>query len=171
MYDYLEEKDLFYLISLPKNSRLLELAEPTMKDSRAAYEETGEKTRGFGKFQYAAESWAVERKVIVKAEVMTQGENPRFVVTNMPGDPEALYEEYVDRGDVENRIKELKDELSFVPGEPIPASAARGGIRSYHGASEASVRDTDGESTSRDTQGETPEGGSKAPGDDAENMA
>ena len=111
VYDYLEEENLFYLISLPKNSRLLELAEPTMKDSRAAYEETGEKTRGFGKFQYAAESWAVERKVIVKAEVMTQGENPRFVVTNMPGDPEALYEEYVDRGDVENRIKELKDDL------------------------------------------------------------
>ena len=111
VYDYLEEEDLFYLISLPKNSRLLELAEPAMKDSRAAYEETGEKTRGFGKFQYAAESWNVERKVIVKAEMMTQGENPRFVVTNMPGDPEALYEEYVDRGDVENRIKELKDDL------------------------------------------------------------
>ena len=37
-------------------------------------------------------------------------DNPRFVVTNMRQTPQFLYEKvYCARGDVENRIKELKD--------------------------------------------------------------
>jgi hypothetical protein len=112
VYDYLEDEGVGYLISLGKNPRLLELAGPHLRDARAAYEETGEKVRQFGELYYAAETWRMERRVIVKAEVLTQGENPRFVLTNIQGvEPADLYEEYVDRGDVENRIKELKDDL------------------------------------------------------------
>jgi len=45
--------------------------------------------------------------VIVKAEHLAQGANPRFVVTNLPGDPRELYEDlYCQRGQMENRIKE-----------------------------------------------------------------
>ena len=40
------------------------------------------------------------------------GENPRFIVTNLAGDPEALYDKiYCARGDMENRIKEQQLEL------------------------------------------------------------
>jgi hypothetical protein len=47
------------------------------------------------------------RRVIVKAEHLTQGENTRFVVTNLPGDPQSLYDDlYCQRGEMENRIKE-----------------------------------------------------------------
>lgn len=36
-----------------------------------------------------------------------KGTNPRFVVVNVPGDPQELYEEvYCQRGEMENRIKE-----------------------------------------------------------------
>lgn len=42
---------------------------------------------------------------------MRQGENPRFVVTNRHLAPEALYHFYCQRGDPENRIKELKADL------------------------------------------------------------
>ena len=50
--------------------------------------------------------------MIVKAEHTAQGPNPRFVVANVPGDPQALYEAvYCQRGEMENRIKEQQLDL------------------------------------------------------------
>ena len=50
--------------------------------------------------------------MIVKAEHTAQGQNPRFVVANVPGDPQELYEEvYCQRGEMENRIKEQQLDL------------------------------------------------------------
>jgi len=113
VYDFCEDAGVHYLISLAKNSRLIELGEEHMRDARAIYEETGEKARHFGEFCYAADSWRCKRRVVIKAEVVGKGENPRFVVTNIEGmSAEEIYEFYCDRGDVENRIKELKDDLS-----------------------------------------------------------
>jgi len=113
VYDYCEAANLSYVISLAKNSRLLEQAEPWLAEAQAIYAETGEKVRRFGEFSYAAASWPHPRRVVVKAEVMAPGENPRFVVTNLrEADPAAIYDElYTQRGDVENRIKELKCDL------------------------------------------------------------
>ncbi len=112
-YDLCEDAGIGYVISLAKNSRLLELGEETLRDARAIYEETAEKVRHFGEFAYAAESWRSERRVVMKAEVVDKGENPRFVVTNIADmSDEDTYEFYCDRGDVENRIKELKDDLA-----------------------------------------------------------
>jgi len=113
VYDFCEDAGIGYLISLPKNSRLIELGEEDLRDARAIYEETGEKVRHFGEFWYAAESWRHDRRVVMKSEVVEKGSNPRFVVTNMEQMPAGeLYEFYCDRGDVENRIKELKDDLA-----------------------------------------------------------
>jgi hypothetical protein len=50
-------------------------------------------------------------RVIVKCEAHAQGTNCRAVVTNRPGGrvlPAAAYDEYADRGESENRNKELK---------------------------------------------------------------
>ena len=64
--------------------------------------------------RYAAGTWSDARRVIIKAEVVRLGDreprdNLRFVVTNMRQTPHFLYEKvYCARGDVENRIKELK---------------------------------------------------------------
>ena len=56
---------------------------------------------------------------MIKAEVTVNErgetrENPRFVVTNLSA-PQArdLYEHYGDRGEMENRIKELKNDLAM----------------------------------------------------------
>ncbi len=50
--------------------------------------------------------------MIVKAERLAKGPNPRFVVVNVPGDPQELYEEvYCQRGEMENRIKEQQLDL------------------------------------------------------------
>ena len=112
VYETCERLGVSYLISLPKNERLQEMAAALMDESRAIHAEGGgKKSRHFGELSYAAKTWPKERRVIVKAEVMDRGENPRFVVTNRSGDPEALYDEYCKRGDCENRIKELKLDL------------------------------------------------------------
>lgn len=39
--------------------------------------------------------------------------NPRFVVTNLTAPPRAVYELYCQRGDVENRLKELHQGLEM----------------------------------------------------------
>jgi len=112
VYDGCEALGLPYTISLPQNERLLRLAAPFLRDADAMHAETGETARRYGEVWYAAQTWPVGRRVIIKAEVMTQGANPRFVVTTRPElDPEAHYHFYCQRGDPENRIKELKEGL------------------------------------------------------------
>src|SRR4029077_10264754 len=59
--------------------------------------------------------WPHRRRVVIKAEVVRAPEkdpkdNPRFVITNMKQSPQWIYEGvYCQRGDVENRLKELHD--------------------------------------------------------------
>ena len=86
-----------------KISYLLELA-------RLQYFRTGEKARLFDDVYYAAGTWPEPRRVIMKAEWLEKGANPRFVVTNLFTDPQKLYDNfYVQRGaSSEHRIKELK---------------------------------------------------------------
>jgi len=71
------------------------------------FEQTGEKQRLFGETVYGAQTWNHPRRVILKAERLLEGPNLRFIVTNLPGDPQALYDGvYCQRGEMENRIKE-----------------------------------------------------------------
>jgi len=111
VYQWAEQAEIFYLIGLARNSRLEEIAEPAMRKARALFEETGEKAKLFRTLWYAAESWTKERQVVVKAEVLEKGENPRFVVHNLPWRADEVYSFYTERGEVENRIKELKLDL------------------------------------------------------------
>src|SRR5918994_92862 len=67
---------------------------------------------------YAAKTWSRRRRVIIKAEVVRHPgraprNNPRFVVTNLPDPPQAVYEFYCGRGDMENRLKELHHGLEL----------------------------------------------------------
>ena len=70
------------------------------------------KQRMFGEFQYAAGTWNRQRRVIARLEHGEQGADPRFIVTDLPGSPKALYERrYCARGEAENRIKEAQLDL------------------------------------------------------------
>lgn len=114
IYDWCEGNGVHYLIGLARNTRLSPLAEPHLQAAREEHGRTGEKVRHLHECRYAAETWPQERRVLIKAEVTAQGDNPRFVVTNLDEpDAEALYDLYAQRGDVENRIKELKDDLAI----------------------------------------------------------
>ena len=107
--NYCERAGVHYIIGLARNpvlERITEFVELSMKEE---YEHSGLKQREVGEFTYAAKSWARERRVITRLEYGAQGNNPRYVVTNLAGDPKALYDDlYCQRGEAENRIKEAQ---------------------------------------------------------------
>ena len=116
------QPEVYYCLGLAKNSVLIEKLGPALVEARMRHCLSGAAgVRAFAEFEYCTlKSWSRARRVIGKAEVMAQGENPRFVVTNLPakgfkGDKESrerftptqLYEElYCARGDMENMLKQ-----------------------------------------------------------------
>jgi hypothetical protein len=102
-----DRHQISYILGLAKNSVLTNKSHSWRTQAQEQFQSTTQKQRIFGEFTYAAGSWDRPRRVIVKAEHLCQGANTRFVVTNLPGDPQALYDDlYCQRGEMENRIKE-----------------------------------------------------------------
>ena len=95
-----------YILGLAKNANLLREAQPLLDEVHECFLQTGKKQKLFDETQYAAKTWDKERRVIIKAEHLEKGSNPRFVVTNLNDSPEQLYKRYCARGEMENRIKE-----------------------------------------------------------------
>lgn len=112
MLSWCERHAVGYIVGIAKNSRLETLAAPYLAQAQARFEKTGEKQRPFHALYYAAQTWNTQRRVLIKAEYTDKGANPRFVVTNLEGAPETLYDTlYCARGDMENRIKEQQLDL------------------------------------------------------------
>ena len=113
VFNYLEEAGAEYVVGMAKNSVLKRRARRLMGRARRLSRESGETEHIYGEIRYAARRWPDKRRVIIKAEVVRHPDrkpkdNPRFVVTNLPQTPRWIYEQvYCQRGDVENRIKEL----------------------------------------------------------------
>ena len=112
LFDFLEAEGVEYLLAMASNRRLEKRIRRLMGRVRMQSKASGRTETLFGETRYAARSWSRKRRVILKAEVVRLGEraprtNPRFVVTNLPQNPAHVYGCYRDRGDVENRIKEL----------------------------------------------------------------
>jgi hypothetical protein len=102
-----EDHHVHYVVGLAQNPRLLARAQPLLEQARAQFTHEQTKQRLFGEVAYAAATWDQARRVIVKAEHTDQGRNPRFVVTNLTGPAQSLYDTlYCARGERENRIKE-----------------------------------------------------------------
>ena len=115
------QPEVYYCLGLAKNSVLIEQLGPALAQARARHCLSGAPgVRAFDEFDYQTrKSWSRRRRVIGKAEVLAAGENPRFIVTNLPAagfkdDPDRkrflparLYEElYCARGDMENKLKQ-----------------------------------------------------------------
>jgi DDE family transposase len=107
MLNWCERHDVNYIVGLAKNKRLKGLSQTWIEQARQKYETEQTRQRIFTEFQYKAGTWKRRRRVILKAEHMSQGSNPRYVVTNLKGDAQKLYDNvYCARGEMENRIKE-----------------------------------------------------------------
>ena len=118
---------VYYGLGLAKNRVLIDQLQPALAEVRARRCLSGvASARAFPEFGYQTQkSWSRARRVIGKAEVMAAGDNPRFVVTNLPvrgfqGDPDhgrftpqRLYEEfYCGRGEMENVLKQQTLDLA-----------------------------------------------------------
>jgi len=118
LYTFLEDERVEYVIAIPGNSKLSKLAESRMAEARRLSDETGESAQVFDEVRYQTKRWKTERRVVIKAEVVRLGDrlprdNARFVVTNLRHKPARVYDVYRQRGDQENRIKELKLDLAL----------------------------------------------------------
>jgi len=103
--------DVEYIIGLAQNSRLNKMIHEDLVDAEIMYRTTGKAFRIYDDFYYKTEkTWSRYRRVVSKAEFLTKGKNPRYVVTTLPDSeaaPQVLYEKmYCARGEMENRIKE-----------------------------------------------------------------
>jgi len=121
-----ESHDVFYCLGLARNERLCAHLKDSFTELHRQIDAGEEATpcRRFADFEYRTlDSWSRVRRVVGKAEALEKGDNPRFIVTNLPregftGDvlgrfeTAALYEKfYCGRGDMENRIKEQQQDL------------------------------------------------------------
>ena len=122
-----ERSKVFYAIGYSRNAVITRKVAYLLELARLQFCKTGEKARLFDDVYYAAKTWAQPRRLVMKAEWLPKGGNPRFVLTNMELPPQELYDHfYVKRGsDSEHPIKELKlgiraDRLScscFIPNQ------------------------------------------------------
>ena len=121
-----EDHGVYYCLGLARNKRLSARLGKCFGELYRAIEsgEIQRPCRRFEDFEYRTrKSWSRARRVVGKAEILDKGQNPRFVVTNLPaeglpGEPEErfgarrLYEKlYCARGEMENRIKEAQQDL------------------------------------------------------------
>jgi hypothetical protein len=112
MLAWCERYGVKYIVGIARNKRLQALTAGLQDEAQACHTERGGKVRWFTDLSYAAGSWDHPRRVIAKIEHSERGSNPRYVVTNLKGDAQALYDRlYCARGEMENRIKEQQLDL------------------------------------------------------------
>jgi hypothetical protein len=118
LFAFLEAEGVEYLVAMASNARLEKRVRRLLGKARMLSKASGQTEHLYGETRYAAKKWRRKRRVIMKAEVVRLAgrdprDNPRFVVTNLPQTPRHVYALYCERGDQENRIKELHYGLGF----------------------------------------------------------
>ncbi len=115
LFEFLDFVGVDYVVAIAKNPVLEREAELDLIIARLLSEHSGQTEHVYTDFTYAAGTWDRERRVVCKAEVVRlEGREPRlnarFVVTNLKRKAQRIYERiYCQRGETENRIKELFD--------------------------------------------------------------
>jgi hypothetical protein len=78
-----ERNRVGYVIGVARNARLQRIVEGWEHLMEEHYLATREKRRLIREFIYAAKTWNVERRIVTRLEFGSQGNNPRFIVTNL----------------------------------------------------------------------------------------
>jgi hypothetical protein len=111
LMSWCESHSVDFVFGLARNARLQRALGGELTQARTLFEESGQPARVFKDFVYRTkQSWSRQRRVVGKAEHLSKGANPRFIVTSLPSEKwsaQELYEKlYCARGEMENRIKE-----------------------------------------------------------------
>ncbi|MCS7466790.1 IS1380 family transposase [Stieleria sp. ICT_E10.1] len=116
LYEALESlAGVTYSIGYQMNQLMRKKCEKLMELTLQQFEKTGEETKNYMYLSHKARGWSHARDMVIKCEANIQGTNRRIVVTNRLGAeqyPDGTYQEYSDRGESENRNKELTVDLS-----------------------------------------------------------
>jgi hypothetical protein len=120
IFDFLDDEPrVDYVVGFANTAGRARLAPRLLPRARRLSRQSGRTERVYGERRYAARKWSRRRRIILKAEVVRHPgrgpkDNPRFLITNLRQTPRWIYERiYCERGNVENRIKELKDGLQI----------------------------------------------------------
>ena len=128
MYAVCERLRLIYTFGLTANVVLQRHTDELLAQAEAAYQQERQAARAaepahaavpsrlFSGWWYQAGTWEQPRYVVAKAEANDRGTNRRFVVTNRAGAelfPDGVYDAYAERGESENRNKEIKCGLAM----------------------------------------------------------
>ena len=107
MLTWFEKNKVQYIMGIAGNKVLERQCKDLIVKAKEDFEKTGTKQKLFSETIYAAKTWSKTRHVIVKSEHTSLGANTRYIVTNLEGESQSLYEnDYCARGEMENRIKE-----------------------------------------------------------------
>ena len=127
-----DQNNVKYVVGVARNVRLLEANAVLMKKTEEKFNRTGKKQRLFTAFDYAARYWKRPCWVIAKAEHTEKGANPRFIRTNVVGDPQKIYNQSYCARAGHGEPGERADDALRRPGERPPLvgeSAASARIR------------------------------------------
>ncbi len=110
--NWCDRSQVQYVVGLARNSRLQGMVTELEAKMKVAFDDTGIKQRRCVELVYGARTWKASRRCVARLEFGEQGNNPRFVVTNIAvaeRDATQLYDQlYCARGEAENRIKEAQ---------------------------------------------------------------
>lgn len=111
--NFCEDNKISYTLALRGNSRLDKETDIVARKVIADTVELGIDQKQFVSFNYRAQKWRCERRVIAKVETVLGKLNIRYVLTSRPSQQaKRVYQYYCERGDLENRIKEMKNDIS-----------------------------------------------------------
>lgn len=114
-YETLESLGVLYYMGMKSNPKSKRLTEDLLENAVRSADETGEPQLHYRSLpHYKSKYWKTSKTVVAKAEVTAHMRSRRYVITNDPDaetNPKDTYEFYAQRGESENRNKELKCDL------------------------------------------------------------
>lgn len=106
-----ERSGLTYAVGIAWNTAFDQRVQALREQAETLWQQTRQRVRLYMSFMHQTRSWAVPRRIVAKIERTATGMNLRFVVTNRAAADEQVFHWYEQRGQAENFIKELKNEV------------------------------------------------------------
>jgi len=120
-FEFLEAEGMRYAISMGSNSVLEGISETVMRDVRKQAADEDQTVTRYGWSTYQSGGWQRGRSLAYKAQVLVHPEkddhrdNARYLIHNLDYryGPEGAFNLYYGHSDMENNIKELKNDLAM----------------------------------------------------------
>lgn len=121
LFDYLDGEQIRYAIGMGSNAVLERVSEALMEQARELAAHRERTATLYGEARYQSSGWDRERWASYKAQVVVNPDkeapkdNPRYVINNLDARYSAhgAFNFYYGHSDMENTIKELKNDLSM----------------------------------------------------------